>query len=296
LRPSERYDHLSVLRNADDGSITYYDGTDPEQLAHLRGVRCSLLCRPDLDFEDPAVETIRVPDPKLEFYRISPRFRQDGLDRTKLRFDPATHAHLHEDAEIHETVEIGPNCVIGRSVIGAGTVLGPGVVVHSRTTIGTGCVISAGTVIGPPGVMWVWDGETRVSLEQLGGVLIEDDCSIGANVNIVRGSANEVTRIGRGTVIAHGTTIGHGSSIGPSNHFSSVVAIGGGVSSGAACFFGSGASVMPGRTLGDEVIVGAGAVVTKDCPESGIYAGVPARWVHDVDRRSKMSGVPDWRR
>jgi UDP-3-O-[3-hydroxymyristoyl] glucosamine N-acyltransferase len=265
-------------------------------VVHLRGVRCALLCRPDLDFEDQAVETFRVPDPKLEFYRISARFRRDYLDRTKLRFDPVTHAHIHEDAEIHGTVEIGPNSVVGRAVVGADTVLRAGVVVYGNTVIGKDCVIESAAVIGSTGVMWVWDGDTRVLLEQLGGVEIEDGCFIGANVNIVRGSANEVTRIGRGTVIANGTSIGHGCTIGPVNHFANVVALGGGVTSGVACFFGSGASVTPGRSLADEVVVGAGAVVTKDCPRSGIYAGVPARWVRDVDRRSKMSGIPDWQR
>ena len=34
---------------------------------------------------------------------------------------------------------------------------------------------------------------------------------------------------------------------------------------------------MGGETIGNHVAVGAGAVVTKDLPSRGVYAGVPAK-------------------
>ena len=40
---------------------------------------------------------------------------------------------------------------------------------------------------------------------------------------------------------------------------------------------GSGVVVMCGVTVGAHAVVGAGAVVTRDVPERGIVAGVPAR-------------------
>ena len=142
--------------------------------------------------------------------------------------------------------------------------------------------------------MWVWNGEDRVFLEQLGGVKIGRDCFIGSNVSIVRGSANEITTIGDYTCMAHGTKIGHGSQIGQYNHFANNVSIGGSVVSGRSCFFGSGSTVPPGKILGDEVIVGAGAVITKNCPHSGISSGVPA--IRRGDVKDGMSGIPAWRK
>jgi acetyltransferase-like isoleucine patch superfamily enzyme len=45
---------------------------------------------------------------------------------------------------------------------------------------------------------------------------------------------------------------------------------------------GSNATIMGGVTIGAGALVGAGAVVTKDVPDHGIVAGVPARLVGDT--------------
>jgi acetyltransferase-like isoleucine patch superfamily enzyme len=45
---------------------------------------------------------------------------------------------------------------------------------------------------------------------------------------------------------------------------------------GNRVWLGVGVIVLPGVTIGDDVVVGAGAVVTRDCLEPGLYAGVPA--------------------
>jgi maltose O-acetyltransferase len=48
------------------------------------------------------------------------------------------------------------------------------------------------------------------------------------------------------------------------------------VTIGDRVWLGVGAIVLPGVTIADDVVVGAGAVVTRDCPVPGLYAGVPA--------------------
>jgi maltose O-acetyltransferase len=49
------------------------------------------------------------------------------------------------------------------------------------------------------------------------------------------------------------------------------------------CWLGSRATVLPGVTVGAGCIVAAGAVVREDCSPSGLYAGVPARRVRDLE-------------
>ena len=45
---------------------------------------------------------------------------------------------------------------------------------------------------------------------------------------------------------------------------------------------GSNATIMGGVTIGAGALVGAGSVVTKDVPDHGVVAGVPARLVGDT--------------
>lgn len=48
---------------------------------------------------------------------------------------------------------------------------------------------------------------------------------------------------------------------------------------GRGAWICSGAIILGGVQIADHAVIAAGAVVTSDCPEMGIYAGVPARLV-----------------
>ena len=50
---------------------------------------------------------------------------------------------------------------------------------------------------------------------------------------------------------------------------------------------GSNATILAGVTIGESALVGAGAVVTHDVPSFAIVAGVPARVIGDVRKRSE---------
>ncbi|MGB4778615.1 acyltransferase [Microbacterium sp.] len=54
------------------------------------------------------------------------------------------------------------------------------------------------------------------------------------------------------------------------------------VTIGDRCWLGARATVLPGVTIGDDVIVAAGAVVVRDLPSGGVYAGVPARLIRPL--------------
>jgi UDP-2-acetamido-3-amino-2,3-dideoxy-glucuronate N-acetyltransferase len=49
---------------------------------------------------------------------------------------------------------------------------------------------------------------------------------------------------------------------------------------------GSNATIIAGVTIGEGALIGAGAVVTKDVPDFAIAAGVPARVIGDVRKRT----------
>lgn len=47
-------------------------------------------------------------------------------------------------------------------------------------------------------------------------------------------------------------------------------------------WIGAGAILLPGVTVGENAIVGAGSVVTRDVPDNGIVAGVPAKIIRNI--------------
>jgi UDP-2-acetamido-3-amino-2,3-dideoxy-glucuronate N-acetyltransferase len=54
---------------------------------------------------------------------------------------------------------------------------------------------------------------------------------------------------------------------------------------------GSNATIVAGITIGESALVGAGAVVTSDVADYAIVAGVPARVIGDVRKRTTSSTV-----
>lgn len=232
---------------------------------------------------------IHVSDPQVCFYRLMnacfPAKPESGVHPTAL---------VAESAVIEPSAYIGPYCVVGeRAVVGSGSRLAPHVVINQDCSIGEGCVIESHTTIGATGVAWVWDpaGRERIIQPQIGGVRVGANVFLGSDVSIVRGSVNEVTEVGDGTVIAHGTKIGHGCRIGRQAHFANNVSLAGNVDVGDRVFFGSGSVVRPRVSLAAGVVVGAGAVVTRDYLEEDVtLAGVPAKILHSTNKN--LSGVP----
>ena len=288
-----RGNHLSVLKNAGDNSITYYVGEDINHVIHLKN--CTLICKKGFNPKLNNVEIINYDNPQLEFYKLSQKFKKDFLPSNDLIFNDKYKSYLHKNIKIGNNVKIGVNCVIGEIEISDNVEIHSNVTIHSNTFIGSNSIIESGTVIGSSGVMWVWENDKRVYLEQLGGVIIQSNCRIGSLIEIVRGSCNEYTLIGEGTCIAHGTLIGHGCQIGKYTHFANGVKLGGGVVVNNYCFLGSGSIISAGtKILNEDVIIGAGTVVVKNILDSGVYVGTPSKRIKKST--GKMSGIPTWRK
>lgn len=91
-------------------------------------------------------------------------------------------------------------------------------------------------------------------------VEIGDDVSFGMNVSVVT-SSHEIGPAGKraGTGTSEPVTIGAGT------------------------WLGSNVAVQPGVTIGAGCVIGAGSLVTKDCEPNGLYLGIPARRVRDLE-------------
>jgi len=61
------------------------------------------------------------------------------------------------------------------------------------------------------------------------------------------------------------------------------IGIGKPVTIGNDVWCGGNVTILPGVTIGDNVVIAAGAVVTKDLPSNGLYGGVPAKLIKEIE-------------
>ncbi len=57
------------------------------------------------------------------------------------------------------------------------------------------------------------------------------------------------------------------------------------------CWIGANSLILPGVTIGKGCIIAAGSVVTKSCVANGLYAGVPAVRVRDLNESDALEKV-----
>ena len=89
-----------------------------------------------------------------------------------------------------------------------------------------------------------------------GGITVEDDVLMAANVQLLSNNHDEYDRQVLTCKPIH-------------------------IKKGA--WIGAGASILAGVTIGEYAIVGAGAIVTKDVPDYAVVVGSPARVVKTLD-------------
>lgn len=273
--PNLYIDDISLIYYVRDNDLCYLDGNVPHLVKDKKDI--TLLCPFNFDESNTNISYIKVKDPKLVFYYISHLF---GNNKT---------FEVDKDlSKKYPGATIGKYCSIGNDVN-----IQAGVIIRNNTIIGDGTTIESGSVIGSTGLLWTWDTERnkKVMLTLTGGTNIGKDCYICSNVSIVRGSCNEMTKLGDGVMIAPGTAIGHGCNVGKNTHIANNVTLSGAVIIGENCFFGSGCTVQPACKVLDNVVLGSGAILTKSTEKPGVYVGIPAKWIKE--RVNNLKGLPN---
>jgi maltose O-acetyltransferase len=62
-----------------------------------------------------------------------------------------------------------------------------------------------------------------------------------------------------------------------------------GVSIGDGTWVGMNSTILPGVTIGPGCVIAAGSVVAHDCDANGLYAGVPAKLVDELEADARSS-------
>jgi sugar O-acyltransferase (sialic acid O-acetyltransferase NeuD family) len=108
--------------------------------------------------------------------------------------------------------------------------------------------------------------------------VVSPGASLDEGVFVAAGAViNPGASAGAHAIINTAAVLEHDVRVGAHTHVAPGAVLGGGASVGAGSLVGMGALVLPGVTVGSGCLVAAGAVVTRDVPDAGRVAGMPAR-------------------
>jgi len=276
---------ISSIKNKISKGLYYLEF---EYIIQANDIQDSLILTNQANNKKDSNIYIIVENPQLVHYKLSSSFIK------KLQSLIHTTAIIDEEAILHPTCYIGPFCIIGKCEIGENVQLLHHITIEDNVIINKNTVIEGHSTIGARGMAWIWDEDgNRIMQPQLGGVIIDEDCIIGTDITIVRGSLNENTYIGKGVIIAHGSKIGHGSIIKEKVHFANNVSIAGNAYIEPRVFLGSGSVVSSNVIISEGCIVGAGAVVNKSFNQPNCtLVGVPAKILKAKNFEYKPNGAP----
>ncbi len=133
----------------------------------------------------------------------------------------------------------------------------------------------AGTVIGSDGYGYVFEQGKHYKIPQVGGVIIEDEVEIGANVCIDRATLGN-TIIGAGTKIDNLVQVAHNVKIGKNCIIVAQVGISGSVEIGDGVILAGQVGIRDHIKIGSQAIVGAQSGVSSDIPDGQVFSGSPA--------------------
>lgn len=279
-------ERLGGLDLADAGSLVFaFDAPAAARAAGSGAGAAVVKSGSDCQLPHVAVEDVRRAQQMLLRAFRPPRPAPTGIHPT---------AVVDETAAIGPEVSIGPYCVVGagttlgaRVVLGAHTVVGarcrvgddtrlhPHVTLYDDVSLGQRVTVDSGAVIGADGYGFVFENGAHQSVPQLGAVVIEDDCEIGANTCIDRATLG-ATRIGAGTKIDNLVQVAHNVRTGRHCLLISQVGVAGSTTLGNGVVLAGQVGVADHIELGDGVMVGAQAGVAKNAPAGQRLMGSPA--------------------
>lgn len=187
-------------------------------------------------------------------------------------------SYIEVGARIGVDCTIFPGTYIGKDVfIGNNVYIASGVRIVGSVIIGNNVIVRENTVIGADGLTTSRDDEGKaITIPQFGGVLIENDVQIGANVVIARGAIDD-TIIKRGSKIDSSCFISHNVIIGEDTFVVGETIMFGSSSTGNGVLISGNSSIRDGVNIGNKSIIGMGSVVVKHVPERSIVKGNPAK-------------------
>ena len=275
---------VGTLAGAGPGQLGFL--ANPRYRKDLAGTRAGAVVLSADEAGASPVPCLVAKSPYVAFAKISALF--EAVPASEPGIHPS--AVIAADAVVDAGAQVGPFVAIGaRSRIAAGAVIGPGCVIGDDCEIGAECVLVArvtlvtrvklgarvrihpGAVLGADGFGLAMDAGHWIKVPQQGGVVVGDDCEIGANPCIDRG-AIEDTVLEEDVRLDNQIQIGHNVRIGAHTAVAGCVAVAGSARIGRYCLIGGAVGISGHLEICDKVIVTAMSLVTQSITEPGEYS------------------------
>lgn len=279
---------VATLETASAAHLAFL--ANPRYRSQLPGTSAAVVVLREEDADACLATVLVASDPYVAFAKIAALF-----DRPTA-IEPGVHpsAVVDSTASVDPGAQVGPFATVGpRSRIGAGALVGPGCVIGEDCVVGPGCELVArvtlvkrvrlgsrvrihpGAVLGADGFGLAMDAGRWTKVPQLGGVLVGDDCEIGANTCIDRGALGD-TVLEEDVRLDNQIQVGHNAHIGAHTAMAGCAAVAGSARIGRYCLVGGGAGILGHLELCDRVVVTAMSLVTHSIREPGEYSsGTP---------------------
>jgi UDP-3-O-[3-hydroxymyristoyl] glucosamine N-acyltransferase len=257
------------------------------QLAHTAAAALVLAADAAADARCPVLISR---NPYADFARIAALFeprpaRPAGIHPSAVvavgaQIDASAHVgpfvSIAAGASVAAGAVVGSHCSIGEDChVGPGAHLVARVTLVTRVRIGARVLIHPGAVLGADGFGLAMDKGQWLKVPQLGGVMIGDDCEIGANTTIDRGALGD-TVLEEDVRLDNQIQIAHNVHIGAHTAMAGCSAVAGSARIGRYCLIGGGAGVLGHLSICDRVTVTAMSLVTHSIREPGEYSsGTP---------------------
>jgi UDP-3-O-[3-hydroxymyristoyl] glucosamine N-acyltransferase len=288
-QPDAEVSRIDSLASADADSLCFF--ADKKYRSALKATKAGAVILAPEDRDLCPVAAIVSADPYLTYARAArllhppgewvPGRHPSAVISAAARIDPSAHigpAVVVEDGtEIGPRVYLGPGCVIGADCrVGEGSRLVARVTLCAGTRVGKRALIQPGAVIGADGFGFAKDGDRWERIPQLGGVSLGDDVEVGANTCVDRGALGD-TVIGDGVKLDNLIQIGHNCRVGENTAMAACSGISGSTRIGRNCTVAGAVGMAGHLEIADGVHFTGMAMVTKSCPDAGVYSsGIPA--------------------
>ena len=285
--PQLRVDGVATLAHAGENQLAFL--ANPRYRSQLAASAAGAVVLRESDAEASAGALLIALDPYVAFSKIAALFEarpplQPGIDPSA-RIAPSASVDvgaqigpfvsIGANSRIGAGASVGPGCVIGEDcVVGEGSELVAQVTLVRRVRLGRRVLIHPGAVLGADGFGLAMEGGRWLKVPQLGGVVIGDDCEIGANTSIDRGALDDTVLERRAP--DNQIQIGHNVRIGAHTAMAGCSAVAGSATIGRYCLIGGGAGVLGHLEVCDRVVITAMTLVTSSIREPGEYSsGTP---------------------